>query len=362
MVMFTSIAAIIEDLRSKASEWYAWLWPSDMPPATDQQEQPAEPPQVTARPAVPVQPSTPAVPTLRQPRDAAKVKRPAPVVPSQSVQKTPGATFHKQDTVRRRPLVNPIAFSSRGRNLEHLVARTRGEVCRKFFAGQIVGYTGRFPFDPSDIEKLIRRLGGTPGFDGMWQADQLMIIGREGFDQTYLKHSVQAGLRHGFECHYLSQEALTGLMQFGTLPGYYRGDSRIHDHAGLRCVASFGFVWPSTDVAAPSGVVNTENGSAWPTSHEMVSVYRYRVDARTGLTLAERQERLRRAVAGLGLRCVAEHIAANIQLAKNRQHANMESPIEKWEDDLEWLHDTFYKNSIRAFVWPRVYRSRKKAS
>jgi hypothetical protein len=260
------------------------------------------------------------------------------------------------------PTVAPDVFSSRGRNLEHLIGQTRGEVRRQFFAGQIVGHTGRLPFESSDIEKLIRRLGGIPGFDGLWQAQQLMIIGRERFDPVYLKRSVQVGMQHGFECIYISQEALTGLLQFGALPGYYRGDSRIRDHAGLQCVANFGFVWPITDVSGLSSDTDSEKPGEWRTHHELVSVYGYRVDARTGLTLAERQERLRWAVAGLGLRCVAEHIAANIQLAKNRRSANMENAIDKWEDDLDWLYERFYKNSLHAFVWPKVYRNRRKAS
>jgi hypothetical protein len=360
--MFENIAASIAYLRSKAIELLEWLQQGEAPSGSDERAQPPDTPIVDKPTIVPTPSPAPSAPKPSKPRDAHQAKKSTPAARTQQLQDRPQAVPDKRGIVRRVPKVAPDAFSQRGRHLEYLIGQTGNGVRRQFFSGRIVGYTGRLPFESSDIEKLICRLGAIPGFDGLWEPGQLMIIGREGFDPIYLKHSVQVGLQQGFECHYISQEALTELLRFGQLPNYYRGDSRIANHAGLRCVANFGFVWPSTDVTAPTDATSTESESKWRTSHEMVSIYGYRVDARTGLSIAERQERLHRAVAGLGLRCVAEHIAANIQLAKNRRNANMESAIDKWEDDLDWLYDRFYKNSLHAFVWPKVYRQRKKAS
>lgn len=357
--MFGFIAATIEHLRSKANEWYVWLWPEEDWAESEQPVPPAEPPAAVA-PTQPVLPLSDSAP--KQPRDAIKSKA---ATTSGQAQPPPYKSLEvskKPDYARRVPVVEPNTFTARGKNLEYLIGRIGSNVRRRFFENRIVGFTGRLPYEPRDIETFIRRLGGTPGFDGLWQPSQLMIIGREGFDRTYLKHSVEAGMQNGFECIYISQEALTGLLRLSTLPGYYRGDTRIRDHAGLQCVADFGFIWPTTNVSEPSNGTGEEHSAAWRPSHELTEIYGYRVDERTGLTIAERQERLRRAVAGLGLRCVAEHIAANIKLAKNRRNANMESAIEKWHDDLDWLHETFYKGSIHRFIWPHVFRSRRKAS
>jgi hypothetical protein len=105
-------------------------------------------------------------------------------------------------------------------------------------------------------------------------------------------------------------------------------------------------------------VQDIEESDGWRAKHELRAIYGYSVDAREGLSMAQRQQCLRKAVAGLGLRTTAEHIAWLIKNAKRRHDDHMHNAIEKWEDDMDWLHDTFYKKSIHRFIWPKPYRGR----
>src|SRR5262249_35962121 len=144
---------------------------------SDELAQPTDTP-IVDKPAIVPTPS-PAAPAPRpsKPRDVNKAKKSTPAARTQQPQGTPRAIPDKRGIVRRVPTVAPDAFSQRGRHLEYLIGQARNDVRRQFFTNRIVGFTGRLPFESSDIEKLIRRLGGIPGFDGLWEAGQLMLIG-----------------------------------------------------------------------------------------------------------------------------------------------------------------------------------------
>jgi hypothetical protein len=217
-------------------------------------------------------------------------------------------------------------------------------------ADQIISVTGYVPLNRDEMEEIIKNKGGFIGGKGIWQCEQMVVIGRDGFDVDYLQKSVQIGLNYKFSCNFLSQEAFLDILENDRYPSYYKGDPRIQDHQGLSYVATLGFPWPSAEVTI--GIGGTGNLLVWNDSHPLRSRYGYNVQRETpeserlsALKIAVRQD-------ALGLREVAEHIAWLIRLAKRRRDDKMDEAIDNWESDLEWLYKEYYENSVYSFIWP----------
>ena len=83
----------------------------------------------------------------------------------------------------------------------------------------------------------------------------------------------------------------------------------------------------------------------WPAQSDLRAKYDYTVDSST--TPNERKAALERAVSGLGLYKVANHIAAFVSLESEK--ASMDEAVERWKEDLVWLKETHYH---RQFTWP----------
>jgi hypothetical protein len=206
------------------------------------------------------------------------------------------------------------------------------------FWGKTVGVTGSGPYDEFAIEKIVTLEGGIVGDYDIWQTNQMIIVGREAFDEDYLVESVNFGLKHGFTCRYLSQEDFWEYWLEGEETAYYAGDPRIAAHEGLSFLASIGFKWPSIEMVQGHGGTGTLADRLNP-AHQLKSRFGYSVQK--GVPVKERRKRLSRAVKGpgaLGLQAVASHLAFLITLNLRRYDDRMLDPIERWESDLDWLY------------------------
>jgi hypothetical protein len=205
------------------------------------------------------------------------------------------------------------------------------------FWGKTVGVTGSGPYDEMAIERIATLEGAVVGDYDIWQTNQLMIVGREAFDEDYLIKSVEFRLEEGFTCRYLAQEDFWDYWLGGEETAYYAGDPRIASHDGLSFIASIGFRWPSIEIVHGHGGTGGLADRLNP-AHQLRSRFGYSVKA--GVSTKERRQRLGRAVKGpgaLGLRAVAEHIAFLVNLNLRRYDDRMLDPIERWESDLDWL-------------------------
>lgn len=223
------------------------------------------------------------------------------------------------------------------------------------FTGQIIAVTGDGPYYEEAIERIVRlegaALGGRIGNDGSWQENQIIVIGRDDFGLDYLIESINVGLRHGFTCRYMSQEAFWDLWLWDEHQPYYKGDPRVEEHPGLSYLASVGFEWPTFKEVQGTGTL--DNAKAWNTESILKSKFGYHV--RKQLSEKTRRKRLQNAVTaqdGLGLKAVAEHIAFLIRLNRGKCDESLEGALGRWKSDLDWLHESFYAGSAHRFVWP----------
>ncbi len=222
------------------------------------------------------------------------------------------------------------------------------------FWGKTVGVTGSGPYDEMAIEKIVTLEGGIVGDADIWQTNQMVIVGREAFDEDYLLKSVEFGMEHGFACRYLSQEDFWDYWLGAEETTYYEGDPRIASHKGLSFLASIGFKWPPVEFVQGYGGTGSLADRLNPT-HQLKSRFGYSVQR--GVSVKERRQRLSRAVRGLGalgLRTVAEHTAFLINLNLRRYDDRLLDAIERWESDLDWLYRSYYEGKAVSFVWPET--------
>ncbi|MFQ5617102.1 MAG: hypothetical protein ACE5GO_11675, partial [Anaerolineales bacterium] len=74
--------------------------------------------------------------------------------------------------------VTTVALQKRWKKLSHI----RYTVERKF-QGQIIGVTGHTPYSKRKIENMVIAESGYLGDKDIWQQDQIMVIGKKGFDK-----------------------------------------------------------------------------------------------------------------------------------------------------------------------------------
>jgi hypothetical protein len=216
-------------------------------------------------------------------------------------------------------------------------------------SGQIIGVTGTAPYRANVIRNMIIARGGIIGSAHMWEHEQIIVVGRTHYDRDYLQQSIKLGLKYGFVCRYMSQEAFSDLCHHEVWPYYYHGDPRIKEHAGLSYLAFIGFKWPSTAGGPGDGSLEA-NG--WSRSHPLAYTFGYSVGK--DVSIRARREALKLALTSrsMGLQEVVEHIAFLVRINKGRWDDHMEGAIARWEEDLDWLYDTYYKGSIYTFFWP----------
>ncbi len=212
--------------------------------------------------------------------------------------------------------------------------------------GFIVGATGDQPVTETLIRSLAFWQGALLGDGDIWQDGQLIVVGRIGFDEEYLKQAIELIIAHGVVIHFISQEVFLDFLETGILQHHYPGDPRISDHPGLTFLSSIGFKWPVAGTYR--GIHKLENFEG--EDHDLAVKYGYSV--RAGVSLASRRRALTLGVSALGLQVVAYHIAGLIK--RNSGNPIMKHAVPRWREDLAWLHKTKYLNSLHSFVWPTV--------
>jgi len=225
------------------------------------------------------------------------------------------------------------------------------------FWRQTVGVTGDGPYEARAIEKIVTLEGGMVGDKDVWQPNQLMIVGRENFDHSYLESSVRLlYLQNRIPCEYISQEDFWSawLNRDSALHKPYRsGDRRIHGHPGLRFLSEIGFVWPSVEDQRYSGDGTGGLADRLNPMNDLRRMYGYGADK--GTKPEERRQKLSRAVKprpfGLGLKHVAHHIAGQVNIHGRKGRPPTEA-ISNWKSDLDWLYRTYYEGQVDSFTWP----------
>lgn len=220
-------------------------------------------------------------------------------------------------------------------------------------AGNIFGVTGDDPDPEATIKEMIAERGGLVMDFNAIRDQQIIVVGRQQFNETYLTSAINTAVKRKLSVYFLSQEDFIDYLFYDTLVLYQKGDVRITSHPGLSFLASVGFKWPST-VAKPS---TSSSGELAFTLNEHPLSYEYGYNVRQGTTLAARRAALRLALqdpSRLTLQQVVEHLAFIIRINKKRHDVKMDEAIKKWEEDLRWLYENYYKNSAYSFRWPKL--------
>jgi hypothetical protein len=237
-----------------------------------------------------------------------------------------------------------------------------GHLYKQLFKGQLRGMiyevTGNGPFQSIDL------FGWFDKFGLYWSGDTeppnlgYIVIGREYFEEEYLKDALETNysIHTSFIYEFYSQEDFINFWLFGVEANYYPGDPRIESHPGLTYLASLGdypWPWPSTDDEPGSG--GYLNEYYMQEKHPLLERFGYTVSAKERLTQRERRKRLDTALTvqhnPLSLQEVVEHIAYLIKRSKRRHDNKMVQAIIKWEKDLDYLHQKYYKKQFR---WPSL--------
>lgn len=235
------------------------------------------------------------------------------------------------------------------------------EVRQQLFAHKIdqevIGTTGDGPFSFEDLDTLIHKLGGIVDDEDIpWGDQTFIVVGRHDFSEEYLQQAVYSSPN----THLITQEEFLNLLLFGVEPDF-SGPYRHLVHPGLKFAAEVPepeeeFTWPEVDTT-PAEVSGEEpDVSGWQEEHLLKSKFHYTVDARENLPAIIRQKILEKAIKeppqGLGLKTVAQHIAGQILLSKNRPERR--EAVQKWKTDLDWLRKNYYKSGSHRFRWPKT--------
>jgi hypothetical protein len=227
----------------------------------------------------------------------------------------------------------------------------------------VFAVTGSGPFLESDLLAMLERGGWYEGpsadalmnvEDHPFISEYYLIVGREDFDEGLLDWVIEALRESPDSLLILSQEDFLNDWLFGRYEPYTRLDMRIDEHPGLRYVAEHSgpnWPWPSTEPEpSPPGELDT-NG--WLLVHPLKGRFGYTVGTQEDLTDAERRRRLDRSLTTphdpLTLYDVAHHIAGQARLRKKQDPQKYARAIARWEGDLAYLKQKYYK---RDFVWP----------
>jgi hypothetical protein len=210
--------------------------------------------------------------------------------------------------------------------------------------GLMVGVTGNDPVDELVVGSIAYWQGALLGDLDIWQNNEIIVIGREGFDEGYLKKAIELILSENIYIHFISQGLFLEFLNSGELESHYPGDPRIVEHPGLNYLSTIGFKWPEVGIATGKNKLKNFDGD----DHILATRYNYSV--RAGVKKYVRRKALKAAVTDLGLEVVVFHIAGLIRM--NTRNPFMKKAVPRWQEDLNWLFEEMYKNSLHSFVWP----------
>jgi hypothetical protein len=236
---------------------------------------------------------------------------------------------------------------------------------------QVLEVTGDSPLPSAQLKALLRKLG----FDEyiapngqLWDdltsewpvpyADPplLVIVGRENFDRGVLRMTLSDYFEEGIvNTAFWAQEDFINYWLFGIEPQYIPNDPRIENHPGLKFLASFSqYPWPWPLITASPSTGEFDNSNL-EDEHLLKARFGYSVAQDKNYTDAQRQrildDALNATTNALELKEIVYHIAWLIRTRKNINSRNFSRAITKWETDLNYLKQTYYR---RQFKWPRT--------
>ena len=230
--------------------------------------------------------------------------------------------------------------------------------------GQIYAVTGAGPFLAADLQGLFERAGfyQSEEVERLSELDFLedfisefyMVVGREGFDTGLLDWALEQLAAEPGSLIVLSQEDFLNDWLFGRYQPYTRNDPRVWEHPALKYLAEHSgprWPWPSTEPEPSLGGEVDTNG--WRTVHPLKARFGYTVGSIENLSDQERRRRLDKALTTsdnpLTLAQVVNHLAGQARLKKRITSRDYSEAIAKWERDLAYLKEKYYRNQ---FFWP----------
>lgn len=230
--------------------------------------------------------------------------------------------------------------------------------------GQIYAVTGDGPFQETDFRELferagfyeeqaVSRLSELDTFDEFF-SDYYLIVGREAFDTGLLDWALEQLADEPGTLLIFSQEDFLNDWLFGHYEHYTRNDPRVWNHPALRYLAEHSgprWPWPSIEPEPSLGGEVDTNG--WRTVHPLKARFGYTVGSIENLSDQERRRRLDKALttpdSPLSLSEVVNHLAGQVRLKKRITSRDYSEAVAKWERDLAYLKDKYYRNQ---FFWP----------
>lgn len=233
-----------------------------------------------------------------------------------------------------------------------------------------VATMGADPIQKSFLDCILRNHDHRPACCGSSNAG-VLIVGRSGWKEEDLISQIAA--REGMGLKIYSQEMalvaiLAGVDPFEESEDVLRafGDG----HPALEYLMQLGFDWPT--LAWEYEETLDVNWQDWRDKSPLTAM-KYHVGITSGTTKRQRRDRLKLIFHGSlvfpesfskedkqewgtprsphRLKRVAHHLVMNIR--RNRNRANLETAVEHWAEDCDWLKESFYTPKMK-FRWPSV--------
>lgn len=212
-----------------------------------------------------------------------------------------------------------------------------------------IGLTGEGPFKKKEIAQILRNCG-VYKYDLRPKANNVIILGRKKYDHTKLKKfGKNSPIKNG---RVFTQESFMRYLMFGEDYNVNQTIKNVIRHQAidyLRKLNGKEFPWP--EINYDSSGVNKLVTIEWSDESELRRLTGYSV-AGEHTTTRIRRVQLRKGVAQIGLENVARHIARQLRQRLNRTDVDYTNALSKWEDDLDWLYDTYYEGQKFSFPWP----------
>ena len=221
----------------------------------------------------------------------------------------------------------------------------------------LTDFLSKYPFDVQQLNAFSGYISGT------------LVIGQSGWNEELLQSLLH--LRSGNTLRVYSQEMFLTLLLTGNDPFDASNEVLQHyaeGHPALEYLADLGFDWPSTIVY---GTGQNDIEASWP-QVGFLKYMGYKVGSSGIKDAARRREVLKRTFqnelpnvnsraymeewgspnSSKRLQKIANSIAAFCSLNK-RKDSPSELAISHWEEDLNWLHDNYYRGRFN-FSWPNT--------
>ena len=212
-----------------------------------------------------------------------------------------------------------------------------------------IGLTGEGPFKKKEISQILRKCG-VYKYDLRPKANNVIILGRKKYDHTKLKKfGKNSPIKNG---RVFTQESFMRYLMFGedyNVNQTIKNEIRHQAIDYLRKLNGKEFPWP--EINYDSSGVKKLIAIEWSDESELRRLTGYSVSGEHTTTRIRRAQ-LRKGVAQIGLENVARHIARQLRQRLNRTDADYTGALSKWEDDLDWLYDTYYEGQRYSFPWP----------